>query len=285
MTHDWAVWGTSFPTFKDPARGVVLADAEVTTAAGLAKFSDFVAEGGTAIITCAPAWLRSATGRIVDLPEQVIFALRAERPADLAPDGLDALAALPSLHCALVLSPREPIELGRAVLRLGCIYCGNAVGEAGGRFDGGPWRGRDHVHGFHTFPSVLSPPAPDLVIVRGPVGEGSWPMHPAWVHSIRDACGAAGVTFVFLGWGDWSPDERHHGDVPFNDMALFNREENGHEPILLRHLEPDRQENWAEHQRGDVMLYRVGAERAGRLLDGKEHLELPPWLSLPAPGR
>jgi hypothetical protein len=46
----------------------------------------------------------------------------------------------------------------------------------------------------------------DFVIVRG----GSEPMHPDWVRSVCDQCQAAGVPFVFLGWGEWISE----GEMP-----------------------------------------------------------------------
>lgn len=43
------------------------------------------------------------------------------------------------------------------------------------------------------------------VIVGGESGPGHRPVDPAWVRSIRDQCGAAGVPFLFKQWGGRTP--------------------------------------------------------------------------------
>lgn len=97
----------------------------------------------------------------------------------------------------------------------------------------------------------------DLVIVQG----GDTPLHPAWVRSIRDQCVAAVVPFYFAGWGEW--DIGGAGAVLFGDDGTFcptegnvmcTREEAGHLHTFVS---------------------RVGADKSGRLLDGREWLELP----------
>lgn len=45
----------------------------------------------------------------------------------------------------------------------------------------------------------------DLVVVGGQDGAQARPIHPAWPASIFDQCGAAGVSFLFEGWGAWHP--------------------------------------------------------------------------------
>jgi len=45
----------------------------------------------------------------------------------------------------------------------------------------------------------------DWVICGGESGPRARPMHPDWARSIRDQCVAAGVPFLFKGWGRWSP--------------------------------------------------------------------------------
>ena len=100
----------------------------------------------------------------------------------------------------------------------------------------------------------------DWVIVGGETGPGARPMHPDWVRDVRDQCVAAGVPFFFKGWGDWAPAA------------------NGHAPDCWKigSFQPDgsfRRDSWIGSA-SDCMA-RVGKKRAGRLLDGVEHNELP----------
>ncbi len=82
----------------------------------------------------------------------------------------------------------------------------------------------------------LSIPGLDLVICGGETGLKARPVHPGWVRSLSDQCTAAKVPFFFKQWGEWAP--RFDG---------VGRE-------------------WPT---------RVGKKAAGRLIDGKEYLELP----------
>lgn len=88
----------------------------------------------------------------------------------------------------------------------------------------------------------------DWVIVGGESGKNARPMHPDWVRSIRDQCASAGVPFFFKQWGDWgphgTPDILHHSFT--TDRSLYRTD-----------------------------MYRVGKKAAGRLLDGREHNEMP----------
>ncbi len=93
---------------------------------------------------------------------------------------------------------------------------------------------------------------PDWVIAGGESGHGARPMHPDWARQIRDQCKDAGVAYFFKGWGKWVvppqmaevtyADIRDHGaGPPFNETAPIG----------------------------------VDKKRAGRLLDGCTHNELP----------
>ncbi len=44
------------------------------------------------------------------------------------------------------------------------------------------------------------------VIVGGESGPNARPMHPDWVHSIKDQCQEADVPFFFKQWGEYAPD-------------------------------------------------------------------------------
>ncbi len=73
------------------------------------------------------------------------------------------------------------------------------------------------------------------VIAGGESGSGARPMHPEWARSLRDQCRSVGVPFFFKQWG------------------AFRQVKDG--PV------------WG--------LHRVGKRHAGRLLEGREHNEMP----------
>jgi protein gp37 len=110
------------------------------------------------------------------------------------------------------------------------------------------------------------------VIVGGESGTNARPMHPDWVRSIRDQCVAAGVPFFFKQWGEWTPDTPN--GYRLENVALWNYKD-ADEWIYLRDLQPDRRENWNEHEVGDVRMYKVGKKNAGRVLDGRTWDEVP----------
>ena len=87
---------------------------------------------------------------------------------------------------------------------------------------------------------------PSWIVVGGETGPKARPMHPDWVRTIRDQCKAAGVPFWFKSWGEWS-EELHSN-------------KSRRAPV--------------SHSSG-CRMYRVGKARAGRLLDGEEHNEVP----------
>jgi len=81
------------------------------------------------------------------------------------------------------------------------------------------------------------------VILGGETGPGARPLHPDWVRSIKDQCAVAGVPFFFKQWG-----EAIHTSNPLLD-AIY------------------------PHRDGGDAVYRV--RKAGRLLDGRTHDDLP----------
>jgi protein gp37 len=96
--------------------------------------------------------------------------------------------------------------------------------------------------------SINGHPCLDWVIVGGETGAAARPMHPDWARSVRDQCQAAGVPFHFKQWGEWWPCGK----------AIM--------------------ENRRMVSMGKECFYQVGHEAAGRLLDGREHLDFPAWI-------
>jgi protein gp37 len=109
------------------------------------------------------------------------------------------------------------------------------------------------------------PPIPgiDWVVCGGESGRDARPCHPDWVRSVRDQCIAAKVPFFFKQWGEWQPhqtpperDGDYHGGVfLLSDGQLGNQGD-----------------WWAGRAHA---MDRVGKNKAGHLLDGREWLEFP----------
>jgi protein gp37 len=111
--------------------------------------------------------------------------------------------------------------------------------------------------GSHTFQDTETPRilrGPDWIIVGGESGPNARPMHPDWARSLRDQCAAAGVPFFFKQWGEW---KSYKGGTHFMGPAgTYRRVGSG-------------------PQEDDICIAKVGKSRAGRLLDGREHNDMP----------
>ncbi len=86
------------------------------------------------------------------------------------------------------------------------------------------------------------------VITGGETDQGAHkarPMHPDWDRALRDECALAGIPFHRKQWGEWVPVSEVEG--PGEHYSF-----------------PD-----------GVTMRRVGKERSGRSLDGREHLKRP----------
>ncbi len=99
----------------------------------------------------------------------------------------------------------------------------------------------------------------DWVICGGESGPDARPMHPDWVRSLRDQCQAAGVPFFFKQWGEW--------------LAYGEQDASGSLNTCTRGEEPHFWHEWGDGLKG--FSVRVGKRAAGRLLDGREWLEMP----------
>ncbi|MFG1370741.1 phage Gp37/Gp68 family protein [Xanthobacter oligotrophicus] len=112
----------------------------------------------------------------------------------------------------------------------------------------------------------------DLVIVGGE--NGPRPMHPDWARSLRDQCAATGTAFFFKQWGSWEPAvDRERADP---DWRLDYRHKFGDAGAT----------KWLNlaggcgfHGERFHVMRRAGKARAGRLLDGREHNDLPRRIS------
>jgi protein gp37 len=84
------------------------------------------------------------------------------------------------------------------------------------------------------------------VVLGFETGDGARPYDPQWALDVRDACTRASVPFFFKSWGERKPVEAA------GDGGPYRRRGDG-SPILIR----------------------VGTHRSGRLLDGREHNDMP----------
>ncbi|MGY3482318.1 protein gp37 [Bradyrhizobium sp. USDA 4011] len=103
-------------------------------------------------------------------------------------------------------------------------------------------------------------PKLDWVIVGGESGKESRPMHPDWARALRDQCTTTGVAFFFKQWGTWAPVDWVHAR---STGALLRPD--GHVCRDRSQLAPS----------GNYEMARLGKARAGRLLDGITHGEMP----------
>lgn len=83
----------------------------------------------------------------------------------------------------------------------------------------------------------------DAVTLGGETGPGARPIHPDWARRVRDDCAAAGVPFLL----------KQMGEYELSDTVKSWTKEHGEGPHY----------------------YKVGRKRAGRLLDGREHNDMP----------
>jgi protein gp37 len=100
----------------------------------------------------------------------------------------------------------------------------------------------------------------DWIVAGGESGPGARPAHPDWFRSVRDQCVAAGVPFFFKQWGEWAPAYALDGSPITQAQCLC-----GQKP----------HHDFTEGVGGDRESFRVGKNKAGRLLDGLEWNEFP----------
>lgn len=98
------------------------------------------------------------------------------------------------------------------------------------------------------------------VVAGGESGPNARVSHPEWFRSIRDQCQEAHIPFHFKQWGAWCPVSYY--ELP--DKYLTASSE-------VVKLSRDRLQRIS----ADCLMGKVGKEKAGRLLDGREWNEIP----------
>lgn len=107
------------------------------------------------------------------------------------------------------------------------------------------------------------------VILGGETGPGARPMHPEWVRKVRDQCAEAGVPFFFKQWGEYIPVGPYQYGMnvgkQFVAIAADGRTWWPGESALAVGNPPP----------GSWTMKCVHRAKAGRVLDGRTHDELP----------
>lgn len=129
---------------------------------------------------------------------------------------------------------------------------------------GHPWMAHNmpdpHVYGA---PCSTFRPVIDSLVLGGASGRNASPMHPLWARDVRDVCKRLGIKFMFKQWGKFAPfvgsdDPDGQGIPMWPDGRLGD-------PYSW---EP------GPGMKGAELMYPVGKKEAGRLLDGREHMEV-----------
>jgi protein gp37 len=133
--------------------------------------------------------------------------------------------------------------------------------------------GGEAGHTLHPEPCTLNPKK--WVVCGGESGPGARPMHPDWPRSLRDQCQAAGVPFFFKQWGEWVDYWEQCEGYREDDYELpSDRPVAWWDPHGIPVSDPPEVLSHAEFERYQA-VDRVGKKAAGRLLDGREHTEVP----------
>jgi protein gp37 len=114
----------------------------------------------------------------------------------------------------------------------------------------------------------------DWIIVGGESGHGARPMSDVWARSLRDQAERAKIPFFFKQFGEYAPDGRQ-----FETFTQWvNKASSWVQGAACFDAEGYRLKNGGEFKLAVypvTMMRRVGKKAAGRLLDGREHNELP----------
>lgn len=156
----------------------------------------------------------------------------------------------------LVVEPRGTIDLTRAGFD-GRFTTNALTGEV-------PYR-----------PDLPRRPKIDWLIVLG----GEAPMHPSWVASLRDQSVAAGVPFALLSWGSWLPKLW----LPPTSVADLASLDWGTLDVAGDWWPQTTPWNGRQGDDSDLKEYvmiRVGPERFGRMLEGREWDQRPESIDL-----
>jgi protein gp37 len=197
-----------------------------------------------------------------------VSAERQKEAADRIPVLLESPAAVRFVSCEPLLGP----------LDLTCLQDSRAFARTVNALTGESTGNDDRPH-------ARSGARIDWVIAGGESGYGARPMHPDWARSLRDQCAAAKVKFFFKQWGAWAPacalddeaTERLYDAAPAWDPERSRRCRVSHRVL---HQDGTYYTDVAAPRAfaagtGAMTMFETGKKAAGRLLDGREHSDMP----------
>jgi len=114
-------------------------------------------------------------------------------------------------------------------------------------------------------------PSIDWVICGGESGHGARPMHPDWARELQAQCEGSDVPFFFKQWGEWWPQSIGCGIEYDSTRPVLWTCRCGHSVYPIT---DDSSCACGEDLNIERMI-KVGKKEAGRLLNGKEHSEVP----------
>jgi protein gp37 len=113
----------------------------------------------------------------------------------------------------------------------------------------------------HDFLRLMS-----WVITGGESGHKARPAHPSWVRALRNQVkGGAGIPFMFKQWGEWGPTDAEARSYRNEFLGSFPKDDDGLAGTAFG--TPPNRRIWP--------VKKVGKAKAGRVLDGREWLEVP----------
>ncbi len=104
-------------------------------------------------------------------------------------------------------------------------------------------------------------PKVDWVIAGGESGPHARHCHHWWAEFLQRQCQAAGVPFFWKQWGEWIPAEETLRKDPIAEMDLYHA--------------PDGTRTVGDGQGYGTECWRLGKDKAGRRLFGREYNEIP----------
>lgn len=125
-------------------------------------------------------------------------------------------------------------------------------------------------------PEHARPPVVSGVIVGGESGHGPdiRPMHPDWARQILDDCKEVGVPFFFKQWGEWVVPDL----FPVESQIRSIVKSMAYDDPRLRYIDYVGK-TYPVHLApcSAYLVARLGKKQAGRLLDGRTHIDELPW--------
>lgn len=197
------------------------------------------------------------------------FFLLSKRPENITPERLPPGWPLPNVVLGVSIEDAAHLWRAKALRAFADRYGAAATFVSAEPLLGSLGPGIEALAGF------------DWLIGGGESGAGARPTHPAWGRELRDFALAHGQAFHWKQWGRFLPtvgskdaevrrwlDEDRAPRVWWKRPTIILSEDG-----QVRDGEEDAVKTW---RRGDVRLIDVGANHAGRMLDGRTWDDRPP---------